>query len=263
MLKTSSECCTPKSDSTDIKHGRSRRSLMKLASLTALSFLPGHAARASSGKIKEKTNSLETRKSLCGWDPTREDAPKILDISHSLTQDELQRHKRFIREAIELSKRAEAHCNHPFGALLVLPPTETEAQDNFKIILKGENRVFTDNDHTQHAETRLVSDANKSAHITNEMMSRAILYTSAEPCAMCCGAIFWSGIRSVVYAAPHNSFGSSSFPVPSREVFKFAANQPVTVIGPVLASESIPVVDGYFQHTWKKVKEACRISNKL
>ena len=64
-----------------------------------------------------------------------------------------------------------------------------------RIVLRAENRVFTDNDPTQHAEYRLISDASKSQHLTVEQLRQCALYTSAEPCAMCCGAMFWADIR--------------------------------------------------------------------
>lgn len=246
-----------------VREGKvNRRSLMKLAGISTFGLL---GAQTTKPVVAATTaDPLTPKKSLCGWDPASDSGPMVRDIPDGISSAELARHEKYILEAIKLSQQAEQHCNHPFGALLVLPPAEGEAEDNYKIILKGENRVYTDSDSTQHAETRLVSDANKSDHITDDMMSRATLYTSAEPCAMCCGAIFWSGIRSVVYAAPHDSFGASSFPVPCREVFKFATlGQAVTVVGPVLASESMPVVGGYFRERWASVKDACRISNKL
>ena len=52
-------------------------------------------------------------------------------------------HNFFIREAINLAKKAVKSGNHPFGALLVL--------DN-EIILTAENKVVTENDCTKHAE---------------------------------------------------------------------------------------------------------------
>ena len=203
-------------------------------------------------------------KSMCSWDHEGKLGPTVRDDAKGFLPGELARHEKFVAEAIKMSEQAEHHCNHPFGAILVLPPEANNPNGEYKIVLKGENRVHTDGDETQHAESRLVSDAFKSAHITREMLARTILYTSAEPCAMCCGAIFWAGIRTVVYAAPHDSFGTSSFPVPCREVFKFAdSKQPVAVIGPVLAEVSTPIVKGYFQSRYAKVVEACRISNKI
>jgi tRNA(Arg) A34 adenosine deaminase TadA len=242
--------------------GLSRRGLFKLMGFTSLGLLQARPTAAASAPAESDVNT--PRKTLCGWDHTSNLGPSAIDVANGFAPGELARHEKYIAEAVALSQQAEHHCNHPFGALLVLPPAAGEPADNYKVILKGENRVYTDNDATQHAETRLVSDANKSAYITKDMMARAILYTSAEPCAMCCGAIFWSGVRTVVYAAPHDSFGASSFPVPCREVFKFSAiDQAVTVIGPVSASTSIPIVGGYFKNRWRKVADACRIANKL
>ena len=91
---------------------------------------------------------------------------------------------------------------------------------------------------------------------------------------MCCGAIFWAGVRQVVYAAPHDSFGSEDFfPVPCREVFKYARNtrgtsvsnsdQSVTMIGPLLKEESIPTVFGYFENRVAEEVERCKIGHQV
>ena len=186
--------------------------------------------------------------------------PTITDVT--IEAGEPLRHIDFIRQAIRLSKDAVAHCNNPFGAILV---------HWGRVILKLENRVFTDDDVTQHAELRLISDASKAQHISSEMLKESVLYTSAEPCPMCCGAIFWAGVRQVVYAAPHESFGSSDFfPFPCREVFKFArktrgtdsgkSDESVTVIGPLLKEESVPTVFGYFKDKVVEEAERCRIN---
>ncbi|MFT7219206.1 MAG: tRNA(Arg) A34 adenosine deaminase TadA [Candidatus Azotimanducaceae bacterium] len=202
------------------------------------------------------------RKSICGWVPGSLE-PTITDVVFEA--DEPARHIGFVRRAIQLSKDAVAHCNHPFGAILV---------HEGRVILKAENRVFTDGDATQHAELRLISDANKAQHISPEMLKKSVLYTSAEPCAMCCGAIFWSGVRQVVYAAPHDSFGSEgTFPVPCREVFKFArktqgtnsrrSDESVTVIGPLLKEESVPTVSGYFKDKVVEEFGRCTIDHQV
>ena len=38
-----------------------------------------------------------------------------------------------------------------------------------------------------------------SPRVAREVLSQATLYSSAEPCVMCAGAIFWSGIGRVVF----------------------------------------------------------------
>jgi tRNA(Arg) A34 adenosine deaminase TadA len=50
---------------------------------------------------------------------------------------------------------------------------------------------------TAHAERLLATWASR-AHDT-EFLARCTLYTSAEPCAMCAGAIYWAGIGRVVF----------------------------------------------------------------
>ena len=94
-----------------------------------------------------------------------------------------------LRRAIELSASARAHGNHPFGALLVTA--------NGRVI-EAENTVLTDRDVTAHAETVLVRRAWQQVDAAD--VAASTLFTSCEPCAMCCGAIFWAGIGRVVYA---------------------------------------------------------------
>ena len=94
-----------------------------------------------------------------------------------------------LTRAVELAELARAHGNHPFGALLVTATGE---------IVEAENTVVIDGDPTGHAETNLVRKA--SAVLDRTALATATLYTSTEPCAMCCGAVVWSGVRSVVIA---------------------------------------------------------------
>jgi tRNA(Arg) A34 adenosine deaminase TadA len=93
-----------------------------------------------------------------------------------------------LRQAIDLSRSAVAHGNHPFGALLADPDQQ--------VVLTAENTVNTERDVTGHAETNL---ARLAARTYQDLRSFS-LYTSCEPCAMCAGAIYWAGIGRVVFA---------------------------------------------------------------
>src|SRR6476469_4864101 len=95
-----------------------------------------------------------------------------------------------LRQAIAVSEQAKARGDHPFGALLADPTGS--------VLLTAENSVVTGRDVTGHAETNLVRAA--SARFTAAELAGCSLYTSCEPCAMCAGAIYWSGIGRVVYA---------------------------------------------------------------
>jgi tRNA(Arg) A34 adenosine deaminase TadA len=99
--------------------------------------------------------------------------------------------------SLELVDEAVSHGNHPFGALLVYPSDEA-ADPPF--LLEAENTVITERDATRHAELNLVSLACRE--LTPSQRAAAVLVTSTEPCAMCSGAIYWAGIKTIVYVCP-------------------------------------------------------------
>jgi tRNA(Arg) A34 adenosine deaminase TadA len=101
------------------------------------------------------------------------------------------------------------------------------------------------------AETNLVRLSTKS--FTGEQLEHSTLYTSTEPCAMCSGAIYWSGIRRVVYAFPEDQLraitGSNpenlTLNLPCREVFA-RGQRTVEVSGPHQVDEARAVHDGFW-----------------
>src|SRR5262249_28732305 len=130
------------------------------------------------------------------------------------------------------------HGNHPFGALLA---------KNGQIVVEAENTIFTGHDLTNHAEMNLVRLALQ--HYDPAFLAKCVLYSSTEPCAMCAGAIYWSGIGTVVYACSSPrlaEFAGAGLEIRSHDVFAGGA-QPVTVVGPVLENEATQV----HAHYWK------------
>ncbi len=147
-----------------------------------------------------------------------------------------------LRAAISAAASAREHGNHPFGALL------TDEQGN--ILLIAENTVNTGGDATGHAETNLVREA--SQKYSFEELSRSTLYSSTEPCPMCSGAIFWSGIGKVVYALSEERLYALS--VHSTESLKLACRdvlarggRPVEVNGPFIEDEAVQVHVGFWE----------------
>ncbi len=153
-------------------------------------------------------------------------------------------HETYLRRAIELAKNAREHGNHPFGALLVSQAGE--------VLLEAENTVTTERDVTGHAETNLVREASK--RFSADVLRTATLYTSTEPCAMCSGAIYWSGISSVVYALSEaglleltgNNEENPTMHLPCREVLG-SGQRPIEVIGPMLETEAKCVHEGFWR----------------
>lgn len=149
----------------------------------------------------------------------------------------------YLRKAIELASRARQHGNHPFGAVLV--------DDQGRLLLEAENTVVTSRDCSGHAETNLVRKA--CASLSPELLAGCSLYTSTEPCAMCAGAIFWSGVGRVVYALGEQSLlalvahlpGGDFLDLPCREVFARGGRE-IEVLGPLLEAEASLVHAGFW-----------------
>jgi len=147
-----------------------------------------------------------------------------------------------LMRAVKVAAAARAHGNHPFGAILVTTRGE---------VVEAENTVVTDRDPTGHAETNLVRRA--SALLDAASLTSATLYTSTEPCAMCCGAIFWAGIGRVVYALPETALlelvpeGSDEglLNLPSREIFA-RGGRTTDVIGPIEIPGAREVHEGFW-----------------
>lgn len=148
------------------------------------------------------------------------------------------------RRAIEIARQARAHGNHPFGSLLA------DAQGN--ILLESENTVNTERDATGHAETNLVRMASRKYE--RDFLAGCTLYTSTEPCAMCSGAIYWSGINRVVFALSEagllemtgSDVENSTLALPSREVFA-RGQRKIEVLGPILVEEARAVHAGFWR----------------
>jgi len=147
----------------------------------------------------------------------------------------------FLRRAFAVAKRARSHGNHPFGAILV-----NGAGD---VLLEVENGFMPNRDTTAHAERLLATRA--SRRLPPDVLSTSTLYTSAEPCAMCAGAIYWTGIGRVVFGlAEHrlktltgNHAENPTLDLPCRTVFA-AGQRHVEVIGPLLEDEAAALHDG-------------------
>ena len=104
----------------------------------------------------------------------------------------------------------------------------------------------TSADATRHTELDILRLAAQKPG-KNEL-KRATLYASTEPCAMCCGAIYWSGISRLVYGCSTEMLGEiagGSFVVPSRELFSKGKRE-IEVIGPVLPEEGAEIHRGFW-----------------
>jgi tRNA(Arg) A34 adenosine deaminase TadA len=150
----------------------------------------------------------------------------------------------YLRRAIALARAARAAGNHPFGALVV-------AADG-AVLAEATNRsVPGRGDATGHAELEAVRAAS-GAHPAGTLLT-ATLYSSAEPCAMCAGAIYWAGIGRVVYglsearllALTGDHPQNPTLSLPCREVFA-RGQRAIEVVGPLVEDEAAVVHAGFW-----------------
>lgn len=76
-----------------------------------------------------------------------------------------------------------------------------------QIIGKGFNLTEKLNDVTAHAEMQAITAA--SNYLGAKYLIDCTMYVTIEPCVMCAGAIFWSQIGKLVYAASDEKRGFS------------------------------------------------------
>lgn len=150
----------------------------------------------------------------------------------------------FLRRAIELAGEARSDGRHPFGALIVNKRGET-------LVEARNNAVRPKGDPTRHAEMVACSEAARL--VSESELARCTLYTSTEPCAMCAGAIYWTGIGRVVFALSETGLikytGSHdenpTLDLPCREVFA-RGQRKIAVAGPLLEDEAGKVHEGFW-----------------
>lgn len=157
-----------------------------------------------------------------------------------------QRDALFLRRSFDVGRRAAAHGNHPFGAVLV--------DHDGTVLIESENAYMPSGDGTAHAERLLCTQA--CTTYSAEVLKRSTLYSSAEPCAMCAGAIYWAGIGRLVYGLSERALReitgnhpeNPTLDLPCRMVFA-SGQRAVDVAGPMLEDEAATVhVDFWTRH---------------
>ena len=137
-----------------------------------------------------------------------------------------------MRRAIELSRQAiNTNLGGPFGAVVVRGDL---------VVAEGFNRVTSSLDPTAHAEVTAIRAA--CTTLGTHQLTDCEIYTSCEPCPMCLGAIYWSGITRIYFANSRQDAAAAGFsdqflyeeiplPVEQRTVpsFRLLGNEAVRV----------------------------------
>jgi tRNA(adenine34) deaminase len=150
-----------------------------------------------------------------------------------LHQDEIDR--RFMRDAIELARKALASEDVPVGALVV---------HEGRIIGRGYNQREKLQDPTAHAEMIALTAA--AAHIGHWRLENCTLYVTLEPCAMCAGALVLARVQRLVYGATDAKAGAcgSLFTITTDP----RLNHRIETVPGVLAEPAAELLREFFQH---------------
>jgi len=106
-----------------------------------------------------------------------------------------------MRRAIELSRHAiDTNLGGPFGAVVVRGDL---------VVAEGFNRVTSNLDPTAHAEVTAIRAA--CTALETYQLTDCEIYTSCEPCPMCLGAIYWSGMTRIYFANSREDAAAAGF----------------------------------------------------
>jgi tRNA(Arg) A34 adenosine deaminase TadA len=133
---------------------------------------------------------------------------------------------RFMRMALDEAAQAD----FPFGAVIVRDGA---------VLARGRNLGRTLSDPTAHGE--MVAIRRVVATHGGAALRGTTLYTTGEPCAMCMGAILWSHIGRLVFAASVDQLATriNQIMLSSADVAAKAPFAPISITGGVLAEEAM------------------------
>ncbi len=102
----------------------------------------------------------------------------------------------FMKLALAEAKKSALAGEVPIGAILV---------HHQKILTKAHNQTELLQDVTAHAEILAITSG--SEFLGSKYLKNCTLYVTLEPCPMCAGALRWSQLSKLVYAAEDNKNG--------------------------------------------------------
>jgi tRNA(adenine34) deaminase len=134
--------------------------------------------------------------------------------------------ERFMRVALDEARQGDS----PFGTVIV--------RDG-QILARGHNLRRTNDDPTAHGE--MVAIRRCLADHGSASLQGSTLYTTGEPCVMCMGAILWSRIGRLVFAASVQQLAATrdQIMIASADIAAKAPFVPITIIGGILADEAL------------------------
>lgn len=134
----------------------------------------------------------------------------------------------FMKKALQEAEHAFELGEIPVGAVVVI-------QD--RIIARGYNLTEQLNDVTAHAEMQAITAA--ANFLGGKYLKGCTLYVTLEPCQMCAGALYWSQIDKIVFAARDTKRGCGAMGT--------QLHPKTTISGGVLENEAADLLQRFFE----------------
>ena len=146
-------------------------------------------------------------------------------------------HEAFMGAALEVARRAGAAGNMPVGAVIV--------RDG-QILSEGPNSANSETDPTAHAEVMAIR---RAAKILGRLdLTGCSLYSTFEPCPMCCWAILISGIGQLVVGGRHADFHRPEMGTYCVEKLLEMTGRPLQFVAGVRARECTEPFRAWLEH---------------
>ena len=116
----------------------------------------------------------------------------------------------FMKQALVEAQKAYEKDEVPVGAVVVVQQ---------KIIARAHNLTEQLHDVTAHAEMQAITSA--ANYLNGKYLKGCTLYVTLEPCVMCAGALYWSQLERVVFAAadPKRGFVSAEVGLHTKTIY--------------------------------------------
>lgn len=168
--------------------------------------------------------------------------PMPPDDEHALNETD----SHWLRQAFVWANAARIRGNRPFGAMIV--------SEDGRILAEAFSNTQETGDSTGHAEMNAVRQIG-TARLSADVIRKATLYCSAEPCVMCASALYTAGLRRVIYGLDGARLQAirpnlRAMHLSCHDVFAHAA-EPMDCAGPCLVDEALAV----YQDSWFTPKE--------
>ena len=133
----------------------------------------------------------------------------------------------FMKKAFQEAEAAYEKGEIPVGAVIVIDD---------RVIARAHNLTETLNDVTAHAEMQAITAA--ANFLGGKYLQNCTLYVTLEPCQMCAGALYWSQISKIVYAAKDEQRGCG--------VMKTKLHPKTKISGGIMEDEASKLLKQFF-----------------